>query len=29
VVYNGQDYPDQPITAGRGVVVKYTQMFAF
>ena len=29
VVYNGQDYPDQQVVAGRGVVVKYTHMFAF
>ncbi|HTM34910.1 MAG TPA: DUF5916 domain-containing protein [Vicinamibacterales bacterium] len=29
VVYNGQDYQDTHLTAGRGVVVKYTHMIAF
>jgi hypothetical protein len=29
VVYNGQDYPDSQLAAGRGVIVKYTHMFAF
>ena len=29
VVFNGQDYPDQRVLAGRSVVVKYTHMFAF
>ncbi len=29
VVYNGQDYQDTQLTAGRGVVVKYTHMIAF
>ena len=29
IVYNGVDYPDQAVTAGRGVVVKYTHMIAF
>ena len=29
VVYNGQQYPDREITAGRAVVVKYTHMLAF
>jgi hypothetical protein len=29
VVYNGQQYPDRDVTAGRAVIVKYTHMFAF
>jgi len=29
VVYNGQQYPDRDVAAGRAVVVKYTHMFAF
>ncbi len=29
VVYNGLDYPDTRLAAGRGVVVKYTHMMAF
>jgi hypothetical protein len=29
VVYNGQDYQDTQLTAGRGVVLKYTHMIAF
>ena len=29
IVFNDQEYPDLDVTPGRGVVVKYTHMFAF